>query len=754
MGIGPGPPADRAAYDQYAPLEVDALIATLESAGVGELINLSETTVVKAGNCFCVALRDGRLPVGDDHPLGLYLDDCRYLRGHELRLAGRPPRLLAGSDADGTGAVFEYTNPDLMLADGRDLPLQSLRLRVERRMLSDSMLERITLSSHARDPVELEVELRVDADFRPMLEVRGLLPQATRDVRRAARADTLRFAAVGLDGRERSTTVTFPGALAEEDGRLRVLVGLDPGAARTLAVHFALDGPDPLAGSNSTPPGGADADAWLTDRPRVEVDDGLVDRILRGSLLDLRLLTSELDGRRYFAAGTPWYATLFGRDSIITALEVLPFDPSIAEETLRLLAERLGTRMDDEHDEEPGKVVHELRQGELAERGLSPLARYYGTVDATPLFLCLLCEHADWTGSLDLFRELRRQVEEALRWLTDFGDLDGDGLLEYRCRSSGGLANQGWKDSWDGVVDEHGVPLGAPVALVEAQGYAISAKRRLARLVELDGENGRAWELRASAAGLAGDLERFWLADLGFYAMALDSVKRPSRVLASNQGHLLWALAVPAQRAVAIRDALMADRAYSGWGVRTLAEGERAFNPVGYHTGSVWPHDNALLAVGLRRYGFDDAFLRVFEDLLDAAASFPGYRLPELFAGFPRTDYEDPVPYPVACSPQAWAAGALPAMLVAGLGLVPDGLDRTLRIRHPRLPRHLGRLGLQGLRVGDASVNLVFERVAGRADGVALTDMQVDGDLDVVLEDRGGVADAGAPATQNRGSGG
>jgi glycogen debranching enzyme len=399
-----------------------------------------------------------------------------------------------------------------------------------------------------------------------------------------------------------------------------------------------------------------------------------------------------------------------------------------------VLAARLGPRYDDEHDEEPGKVVHELRTGELAAVDATPITRYYGTVDATPLFLCLVAEHADWTGSLELFRELRPQVEAALRWIDEFGDLDGDGLLEYRCRSSGGLDNQGWKDSWDGVVDEEGEPLRAPIALVEAQGYAIAAKRRMARLFALDEDGERAEELRADADRVADALERFWLADRACYSMALDAAKRPSRALASNQGHLLWAHALAPHRAAAVRDALMDDDAYSGWGVRTLAADERAFNPVGYHTGTIWPHDNAMFAVGLRRYGFDDAFLRIFEDLIDATASFSDYRLPELFAGFSRADYEDPVPYPVACSPQAWAAGALPAMLVAGLGLVPDGLERTLRIRRPSLPRQIGRLALEGLSVAGARVDLLFERVVGRPDRVALTDARIDGDLEVVLE--------------------
>jgi glycogen debranching enzyme len=612
-------------------------------------------------------------------------------------------------------------------------------------MLEGAMLDRLTLRSYAREPAELELELRLDADFRPMLEVRGLVTGATREVRRHANGDTLTFTAVGLDGRERSTTITCPGAFAEHHGRLRLRMRLEPAEERTLDVRFALTQPDSgtppnaaggdrLDGQASMSRAGAEADAWIADHLRVEVDDELVDRVLRRSLIDLRLLVSELDGHRYYAAGVPWYATLFGRDSIVSALQMLAFDSAMAEDTLRVLAARLGTAVDDAHDEEPGKVLHELRRGEVAATDLTPLARYYGTVDATPLFLCLLREHADWTGSLDLFHELRPQVEAALSWIEDFGDLDGDGMLEYRCRAPGGLDNQGWKDSWDGIVDEHGVPERPPIALVEVQGYAMRAQQGLAELFELDGEADRAEELRARAARIADALERFWLPDRGFYSMALDAEKRPSRALASNQGHLLWARAVPSERAVAISEALMGEGSYSGWGVRTLSADERAFNPVGYHTGSIWPHDNAFLALGLRNYGLDEPFLRLFEDLIDAAASFDDYRLPELFAGFSRTDYEAPVPYPVACSPQAWAAGALPAMLSAGLGLVPDGLNRTLRIRRPSLPRHVERLALHGLRVAGARVDLLFERVARRGDSVALTDVQVDGDLDVVLE--------------------
>jgi len=375
-------------------------------------------------------------------------------------------------------------------------------------------------------------------------------------------------------------------------------------------------------------------------------------------------------------------------------------------------------------------VLHELRVGEPATLGETPFARYYGSVDATPLFLCLLCRHADWSGNLDLFRELRAPAEAALEWIDRYGDLDGDGLVEYRRRSPLGLETQGWKDSADGVPDALGEPLAAPVALVEVQGYAIRAKRMMARMLELDGEGARAERLRDEAAGLEAQLERFWVADPGGYAIGLDRDKRPGSALTSNQGHLLWANAVSDERARRIRDVLMSDDMFSGWGVRTLAQSHPAHNPIGYHTGSVWPHDSALIALGLRRYGYDEDFTTIFEGLLEAASRFGDYRLPELFGGFAREELDEPVRYPVACRPQAWAAGSIPLLLESGLGLSPDALNGRLRIVRPSLPRRLERVEVTGLVLGGARIDLRFERADGH---VTLADARVEGDAEVVV---------------------
>ena len=676
------------------------------SSPLGALANLAETIVIKNGNVFMVTLRDGRLPAEVEHPLGLWFRDCRFLSALELTVCGQLPRLLTATDAAGTGAVHELTNPDLDLESGERLPAERLRIRIERRAESEGALRQtISVQSYHRGPVRLPLELRVGADFLPMLELRGLVPRHEREL---SSAGLRGFSTVGRDGVRRTTALrAVPEPREDGDGTLVFDLDLPArgGADVTLDFEVSEQGDGELAARLPGPS--------FADGTQVTSDDQLFNRILQRSLDDLELLHSELDGQSYYAAGVPWFATLFGRDSLITAFQTLSFLPGVAEGTLRVLAGRIGTEYDDQRDEEPGKVLHELRVGEPARLGETPFARYYGSVDATPLFLGLLGQYADWSGNLDLFRELREPAIAALEWIDRYGDLDGDGLIEYRRRSPHGLETQGWKDSADGVPDDAGDPLAAPVALVEVQGYVIRAKRAMARMFELDGDGARAERLRGQADELEAALDRFWLSDPGCYAIGLDRDKRPGSGLTSNQGHLLWSNAVGDERARCIRDLLMSDDMFTGWGVRTLAESHPSYNPVGYHTGSVWPHDSALIAFGLRRYGFDEDFTLIFEGLLEAASRFGDYRLPELFAGFTRAEFDEPVPYPVACQPQAWAAGSIPFLLKWGLGLSPDALEKRLRVVRPSLPRWLQRIDVTGLQVGNA---------------------RIDGDVEVVLE--------------------
>jgi glycogen debranching enzyme len=709
----------------------------------GALVNLAETIVIKEENVFTIARRDGSVPIDTPHPLGVYSDDCRFVSGHELCVNGVRPRLLVASASPGSESVHELTNPALPLPGGRVLPLQTLQIRLERRVTGQCELEETVLvHSYDREPLQLDLDVLLAADFEPMLAIRGIVEtgRAGRAGRVGVetRADGVRFATLGRDGRHRATTVVAdrPCGSGDRPGALRFVLSLDAGGAETIKLRYLLhegDEPPPepvaaTAGRRRRTP-----EAWLAERTIIETDDELFNRVLRRSLLDVRMLHSRLGGDGYYAAGVPWYATLFGRDSLICATQMLAFDPPMAAQTLRVLARLIGTRDDPAHDEEPGKVLHELRVGEVARLGLSPLARYYGTVDATPLFLCLLGEYADWSGDLSLFRELRREVEAMLAWIDGPGDRNADGLLEYEKRAPTGLRNQGWKDSDEGVLDERGAPLEPPITLVEPQAYALRAKRRLARLFTLDGDEARARGLLAEASALRERLERFWLPERGFYSMGFGADGRPSQALASNQGHLLWALALSQGRSSAVRDALMSDAMFSGWGLRTLAEGEAGYNPVGYHLGTVWPHDTAMIAAGLRKYGYDDDFELIFEGLLEAASNAEAYRLPELFAGFSRTEFQTPVPYPVACQPQAWAAGAIPYLVTVGLGLVPNALTGRLHVRRPSLPSWLSRADVRGLRVGSARVDLLFER-AGEGGQVALSDVRIEGDVEVVLE--------------------
>jgi glycogen debranching enzyme len=590
------------------------------------------------------------------------------------------------------------------------------------------MRERIHVHLYGREPADLVVDVLLAADFRHMFVIRGIVDIPPAPVTAEPVMGGVRFSAVTSDGVERSTTVLSSREPAEiRGGGLRFSVQLQPGAHEDIVLDYELLSGDARP-SLARPP-----DPLRVSRAGVRSDDELFNRVVQRSIADLRMLRSPLDSQTYYAAGVPWFATLFGRDSLITATEVLGMVPDVGEHTVRALSQRLGRGIDPIHEEEPGKVIHELRVGEVAARNLTPLTRYYGSVDATPLFLCLLADHTDWTGSLRLFRELRGAVEATLGWIEQYGDHDGDGLLDYRAGTPHGLRNQGWKDSDDGVIDGRGVPLEPPIALVEPQGYAIRALRGIARLYDADGDASAAGELRERAAGLEAQLDRFWIERRGFYGMGIDGSGRPSAALASNQGHLLWSGAVPHDRAAAVRDALMSDAVFSGWGIRTLGSTEAAYNPVGYHLGTVWPHDTALCAVGLRNYGFDEDFTLLFESMLEAASHAEGYRLPELFAGFSRTEYEAPVPYPVACHPQAWAAGAIPYMLINGLGLKPDALNGCLRVRRPSLPRWVTRVEVENVHVADSRVDLLFER-SSAGEHVALTEARIDGAVEVVLE--------------------
>jgi glycogen debranching enzyme len=470
---------------------------------------------------------------------------------------------------------------------------------------------------------------------------------------------------------------------------------------------------------------------WLSQNAIIETDHELINQVIRRSLDDLCLLEStDPIGDRFIAAGVPWFTTLFGRDALITSLQAIAFAPRLAVQTLEILAKRQATAVDAWRDAEPGKILHELRTGEMSRTGELPFAPYYGSIDSTPLWLILLGETHDWTADDDLVDRLWPTALAAVDWIDRWGDRDGDGFVEYERRAETGLRNQGWKDSSDAIRWLDGSLAETPIALAEVQGYVFDAKLRVAKLARRRGDAGMADRLEHEASILQRRFaEQFRLSD-GSIAMALDRAKKPVDSVGSNAGHALWSGIVQAEHAEAVAAALGSADMVSGWGLRTYAAGQPGYNPIGYHTGTVWPHDTAIAAAGLRRYGFDDAADTLSSGMLAAAQHFPAFRLPELFCGFDRASTGSPIAYPVACSPQAWAAGSALMLIRTMLGLAADAPNHRLTLDRPILPAGLTKVVVRGIRVGDTTCDLLLHRWRGLTSAEVL---RKDAGLEVVV---------------------
>jgi glycogen debranching enzyme len=709
---------------------------------------IADAIVIKDGPIFLLTNPDGNIPVGDGHGLGLYYRDCRYLNGYELFIADAHPEPLVGTAAAGFKAVFELTNPDFQTRDGGTVQKESIGTKWERMIDSErsALRDVITLQSFAMAPVEFALTLHFSAGFEDMFAVRSLLAERPGKLNPPCWEEFILFFSYdGADGIYRGINIRFSPQPDRRTGpKAQYNISLQPGETKELMISLIVTESKDREEIQPRPREQPDlkrietllhrsADDWLKRQTIVQSDSLALNRLITRSFRDLRMLRNTLEGREYFDAGIPWFVTLFGRDSLITAIQALAYDPGIAENMLRLLASLQGKEVDEWRDEQPGKIIHELRVGELANLGEVPHAHYYGTVDATPLFLILVGLHARWTGRLDVFQDLRENVERALRWIDKYGNLTGDGFVQYESHSEHGLVNQGWKDSGDAIIDEDGSLAKPPIALVEVQGYVYRAKQLIADLYRRTGDPDTAARLEREAEDLRARFnEAFWLSNREFYALALEEGGRPVAVVASNPGQALWTGIVDRDKAAKTVERLMQPDIYSGWGIRTLSEKEKRYNPVGYHLGTVWPHDNSIIAAGFRRYGFDQAARQVMKGIFEAATYFPNYRLPELFSGFSREDYEVPVHYPVACHPQAWAAGAVPFMVETALGLVPDAFNKRLRIVRPSMPDFVHHLELRGLRVGDARADLRFESTSEARTAVDV--LKIEGDLEILVQ--------------------
>jgi glycogen debranching enzyme len=679
-------------------------------SGSRTLSDIRDALTTKSASIFALAAEDGDVDSDLNAGYGVFFNDTRFLDRCSLRLDGKPLAVLLSS-AEDNHSVCELTNPDIQLRTGERLGKNRIGIRRERRLVED-VIETVTVTNFGSTELTTSLEFGFAATFESMFAIRGAQTGKRGRLHEPSwEGDCLRFRYDGADGRRRTTTLQFSPAPSSRSGSYATFqVRLAAGASTALRLTAALR--DEGKGDLETSP--THRSSRLLKEVTIETDNPLFNSVLSRSFDDLRTLVMRQKQESFFAAGVPWFVALFGRDSLITALQTLAYDPSIAAHTLELLAKYQGDEVDDYRDEQPGKILHELRVGEMAQLEEVPQTPYYGTVDATPLFVVLMAEYVRWTGDLALWKRLRPNVERALEWIDTYGDSDGDGFVDYSTRSSKGSRNQGWKDSGNSIRNRDGSLAEPPIALVEVQGYVYRAKLDAGWLFEQDGDEGLSERLRTEA----GELQRrfqdaYWMAERKYLAVALQKDGRQADCLTSNPGQALWSGIVSRRHAGSVAHVLMSGAMFSGWGVRTLAKGEVAFNPIDYQVGSVWPHDNSFIAAGLKHYGYHEQASRIFSSIFAAATHFERSRLPEVFSGFSREQYPAPVRYPVACSPQAWSAGAVPYLLQSALGLIPNATASELEVRKPYLPEWLHQVSVSNLSVGKGRVDLEYSRSGG-----------------------------------------
>ncbi|WP_370880078.1 amylo-alpha-1,6-glucosidase [Labrys monachus] len=678
---------------------------------------------LKHDDTFAVFDHSGDALAGPSGPEGLYNCDTRFLSHLQLTVEQSQPKLLSsGLSDDNTTFTCDLTNPDLYDAGGKlALPQGSLHFRRSFILWEAGLFGRMAITNFGDRPRRIRIEVAFAADFADLFEVRGTKRRRHGQHHPpAVGSDRVTLSYTGLDKKRLTTAVRFFPTPARLTGDMAVF-DVEVPARQTQIVFIEVS----CNSEGTRRPVPASFLLALRDSRRalrtrcaqaagVTTSNDVFNRTVSRSISDLYTLTTNLPSGPYPYAGIPWFSTVFGRDALITAWEMLWFDPTIARGVLRHLALNQATEENPAADAEPGKILHEARGGEMASLGEVPFKHYYGSVDSTPLFLFLAGAYLTRTGDLDFIRGLAPHLEAATAWLDAYGDRDGDGFVEYGSRTAKGLTNQGWKDSYDAVFHADGTLARGPIALAEVQGYVYGARLAMADILERTGQASRAREQAARAQTLREQFDRhFFDEELGAYVLALDGDKRPCRVRTSNAGHALFSGIAYPERAASVVKCLMTSDSFSGWGVRTVASREARYNPISYHDGSVWPHDNAMIAAGFSRYGFRREAARIFEGLFAASTYIDLQRLPELFCGFPRRRGQGPTFYPVACSPQAWAAAAPLSLLQSSIGLVFDADAGEIVFDHPVLPEFLDDITLRRLSLGGKAIDVVLKR-AGR----------------------------------------
>jgi glycogen debranching enzyme len=691
---------------------------------------------LKYGDSFIVLDIRGDITSSAGDSAGLFHHDTRHLSRLELFVNGAHPLLLGSNLRDDNSAFFvDLTNPDLMSDQRVELEKDTVHILRTMFLWRGTAYQRLGVRNYGDSAVQLQLAIAFENDFADLFEVRG----AHRDRRGTASAklrgdDQVVMTYQGLDAKTRQTILTFD----PPPGRLTTTAAiydfdLVPRQNKPLFLAVSCDPIEPRPRPFLRGLIAARRELRVSTRHQtsVETSNDRFNEILCRSAADLAMLMTDTPQGRYPYAGIPWFSTTFGRDGMITALQMLWWSPDVARGVLRRLAAFQATATDPFADSQPGKIVHEMRGGEMAALREVPFGLYYGSVDSTPLFVLLAGLYAERTGDMATIAALWPAIEAALRWIDGPGDADGDGFVEYERATEQGLANQGWKDSHDAIFHADGELANGAIALAEVQGYVYAAKRMAARCAARLGRNEHAGQLDAEADGLAQRFEAaFWCPQIDTYALALDGEKRPCSVRTSNAGQVLFTGIASPDHADRVAKGLLQPRFFSGWGIRTVARGEARYNPMSYHNGSIWPHDNALMALGLARYQHKRSIETLFEGLFNAATYMDHRRLPELFCGFERKGGHGPTLYPVACSPQAWASATPFTLLEASLGLEFDPWKGEIRLHNPRLPEFLDEVILRDLELGSSSVDL---RVRRHNETVSLDTPRTRGDIGVSI---------------------
>jgi glycogen debranching enzyme len=678
--------------------------------------SITHLSVLRGDGLSALSLPSGEIDAESEPSAGLYYQDTRHLSKLRFSFGGVAPLLLDSGETDQTlSAIFTNSGIRPGGPEQEVVPQNSLIAR-RRRVVHDALRESLTLSNYARTPCQVDVRIEFGADFEDIFVIRGFKRKSAKpEVVKDVRGDRVRFRYTGVDEKVRTTIVQFSEKPTEiSQTQATFLCPLEPG--ETKVIEFAVSvGEEKFAKETVRSAVRRVTEAqheFLAAATTIETDNQQLNRALERGLLDIHALTTTVDGVEFVAAGVPWFDTLFGRDSLITGMQLAAFAPGLLGKTLRLLASYQADEADDRHDATPGKLPHELRWGELANIGEVPFGRYYGSVDSTPLFIVAAGEYARWTEDVDTIQEIWPQIRKAMDWCIDEIEGDPNGFLSYSRISAGGLENQGWKDSHDAVVWPDGSLVEPPIALVEVQGYVLAAFYSFMGLARLVGDQ-QTERVGKLTAEFEDRFDRsFSDTELG-YIYCLDGAGRRVATPVSNGGHLMWSGAARLEQARVLAARLMAPDMFSGWGVRTISTEVKGYNPLGYHMGTVWPHDNSLIFAGFRGYGVDEQAFVLGNAIVEAALAFPAYRIPELFSGDNRELRSVPTPFPVASRPQAWSAASLPFVMASFLGVRPGG-DRQLVVSRPMLPRNVSWVRVRNLRVGRGTADLTFRSQGNR----------------------------------------